>query len=79
MNNTEVGSRIRAKRKELKLNQKALATLLQISQPEMSNIEKGKRTLTEKHVTSVSTALQCDATWLVNGPAAAATTAVAVG
>jgi DNA-binding XRE family transcriptional regulator len=78
MNNTEVGSRIRAKRKELKINQKALATTLGISQPEMSNIEKGKRTLTDKHVSSVSAALSCDANWLVNGSAAAAPAAPAV-
>jgi transcriptional regulator with XRE-family HTH domain len=76
LNNTEVGSRIRAKRKELKINQKALATTLEVTQPEVSNIEKGKRNLTEKHLNDVSKALQCDAHWLAYGTTA---TAVATG
>ena len=63
----EVGSRIRAKRKETKMNQKALADLLGISQPEMSNIEKGKRPLSSARVSEIASALKCDPTWLQSG------------
>ena len=80
MNNAEVGSRIRSKRKEVKLNQKALADLLAISQPEMSNIEKGKRQLTDARVQQVAAALKCDVAYLTTGGATATTTtAPAVG
>lgn len=65
----DVGARIRTKRKELKMNQKALADLLGISQPEMSNIEKGKRPLTSARVAEVAGALKCDPTLLSEGEA----------
>lgn len=67
MNNTEVGQRIRAQRKAVKMNQKALSTALQISQPEMSNIEKGKRVLTDARVVQVAAVLGCDAHFLATG------------
>ena len=52
------------------MNQKALADLLGISQPEMSNIEKGKRPLSVTRVTQIAGALQCDPTWLQSGQSA---------
>ena len=67
---SDVGGRIRTKRKELRMNQKALADLLGISQPEMSNIEKGKRPLSVTRVTQIAGALQCDPTWLQSGQSA---------
>lgn len=69
---TDVGTRIRSKRKELQMNQKALATLLGISQPEMSNIEKGKRPLSDTRVSEIAGALKCDSVWLKSGEAQAA-------
>jgi transcriptional regulator with XRE-family HTH domain len=66
---SDVGTRIRSKRKELRMNQKALATLLGISQPEMSNIEKGKRPLSVARVAEIAGALKCDASWLQSGAA----------
>lgn len=73
---SEVGSRIRSKRKELRMNQKALADLLGISQPEMSNIEKGKRPLSVTRVTEIAGALKCDPTWLQSGSSVAVASAV---
>jgi DNA-binding XRE family transcriptional regulator len=80
MNTTEVGSRIRSKRKEVKMNQKTFATSLGISQPEVSNIEKGKRVMTTEKVAKIASVLGCDANWLATGTTSTGTnTAGATG
>ena len=66
-NTTEVGSRVRSYRKQIKMNQKAMALALNISQPEVSNIEKGKRAFTSEKLAKLAQVLGCDANWLATG------------
>jgi transcriptional regulator with XRE-family HTH domain len=73
--NEQIGARVKAKRKEIKMNQKAMAEALACSQPEVSNIERGERNFDDARVQKLATVLGCDATWLASGDTAVSTTA----
>jgi transcriptional regulator with XRE-family HTH domain len=65
--NSEIGARVKTKRKELKINQKAMSTALGVSQPEVSNIEKGKRNLSDERVSKLCEVLQVTKAFLLTG------------
>ena len=68
-NQKEIGARIKSRRKEMKVNQKAFATLMGISQPEVSNIEHGKRSFSQERLEQIASHLSTTADALANGPA----------
>jgi len=70
----DIGNRIQTTRKSKGLNQKALADLLQCSQPEISNIESGKRGFTEESIKKIATVLKCDPQVLMKGDSTATNT-----
>lgn len=62
-----MGERIRALRKELGLSQKAFSAKLGITDSGLSNLESGKRNLTEQMIISICREFNANRTWLVEG------------
>jgi transcriptional regulator with XRE-family HTH domain len=61
------GERIRARRKELKLTQRALAKLVKVSHVTISQWETGDSEPGGKNLFSLSNSLQCSPTWILYG------------
>lgn len=61
------GERIRARRKELKLTQRALAKLVKVSHVTVSQWESEDSEPGGKNLFALSAALQCDPTWILYG------------
>ena len=57
---TQLGSRIREKRKALGLTQEALADRAQIDRSYLGGVERGERNVTFTVLTEICTALGCD-------------------
>ena len=54
----KLGARIKARRKELGLSQEALAELVNMDTPNLSNIERGKRFMTAETLERIAQALK---------------------
>lgn len=65
------GERIRARRKDLKLTQRALAKLVKVAHVTISQWETGDSEPGGKNLFSLSNALQCSPTWILYGDEAA--------
>ena len=63
----EVGQRIRAKRKELKLTQKDIAQKLGVSHPSVVYWEKGKNIPTGKYLYELAKILNTNPEWVLDG------------
>ncbi|AIR71443.1 helix-turn-helix domain-containing protein [Dickeya fangzhongdai] len=61
------GQRIRARRKELKLTQRALAKLIKVSHVTVSQWETDDSEAGGKNLFALSEALQCSPTWILYG------------
>ncbi|HFZ1921695.1 TPA: helix-turn-helix domain-containing protein [Serratia marcescens] len=61
------GERIRARRKELKLTQRALAKIVPVSHVTVSQWETGDSEPGGKNLFALSKALQCSPTWILYG------------
>lgn len=61
-----IGRRIRIRRAVQGMTQADLAKTLGITQAQISNIEKGKRTLHAQTLAGIAAALNCEVTDLVN-------------
>lgn len=61
------GERIRARRKELKLTQRALAKIARVSHVTISQWETGDSEPGGKNLFALSKALQCSPTWILFG------------
>ncbi|CAH3627371.1 hypothetical protein AI2618V1_1703 [Serratia marcescens] len=61
------GERIRARRKELKLTQRALAKIVPVSHVTVSQWETGDSEPGGKNLFALSKALQCTPTWILYG------------
>ncbi|PTA88715.1 transcriptional regulator [Kluyvera sp. Nf5] len=61
------GERIRARRKELNLTQRALAKLVKVAHVTISQWETGDSEPGGKNLFSLSSALQCSPTWILYG------------
>ncbi|ENK5079592.1 helix-turn-helix domain-containing protein [Klebsiella pneumoniae] len=68
---TMPGERIRARRKDLKLTQRALAKLVKVAHVTISQWETGDSEPGGKNLFSLSNALQCSPTWILYGDEAA--------
>lgn len=68
---TMPGERIRARRKDLKLTQRALAKLVNVAHVTISQWETGDSEPGGKNLFSLSNALQCSPTWILYGDEAA--------
>lgn len=64
---TNMGERIRAKRKELKLTQQALAELAGVNRVTVTGWEKDDYQPNGANLQALADALKCDPTWLVSG------------
>jgi transcriptional regulator with XRE-family HTH domain len=78
-NNVEIGARVKAKRKEVGMNQKAMAEALACSQPEVSNIERGERNFDDARVQKIASVLNCDVAYLTTGTTGTATGSTSTG
>lgn len=65
------GERIRARRKDLKLTQRALAKLVSVAHVTISQWETGDSEPGGKNLFALSNALQCSPTWILYGDEAA--------
>ncbi|MDF7681534.1 helix-turn-helix domain-containing protein [Enterobacteriaceae bacterium ESL0689] len=65
--NTEIGARIRARRKAMNLTQKALAKILKISDVSISQWERGDSEPTGKNLHALCEALRSPASWILFG------------
>lgn len=63
----EINTRFILLRKALKLTQKEMGDAIGISNSGISNIEKGLRNVTEKHIRLLSVAFSINETWLRTG------------
>jgi DNA-binding XRE family transcriptional regulator len=63
----EIGARLRKKRKELKLTQKDFAKKLNISQSELSKLEKGKKILSMHRTEKAAKILKTTVIWIFTG------------
>ncbi|MCL2899760.1 helix-turn-helix domain-containing protein [Brenneria tiliae] len=61
------GERIRARRKELKLTQRALAKLIKVSHVTVSQWETNDSEPGGKNLFALSSSLQCSPTWILYG------------
>jgi transcriptional regulator with XRE-family HTH domain len=61
------GERIRARRKELKLTQRALAKIVHVAHVTISQWETGDSEPGGKNLFALSKALQCSPTWILYG------------
>lgn len=61
------GERIRARRKDLKMTQRALAKLVKVAHVTISQWETGDTEPGGKNLFSLSNALQCSPTWILYG------------
>ncbi|WP_370906250.1 helix-turn-helix domain-containing protein [Citrobacter koseri] len=61
------GERIRARRKDLKLTQRALAKLVKVAHVTISQWETGDSEPGGKNLFALSNALQCSPTWILYG------------
>ncbi|UAN12413.1 helix-turn-helix domain-containing protein [Raoultella planticola] len=68
---TMPGERIRARRKDLKLTQRALAKLVNVAHVTISQWETGDSEPGGKNLFALSSALQCNPTWILYGDEAA--------
>ncbi|HCB1754747.1 TPA: helix-turn-helix domain-containing protein [Klebsiella oxytoca] len=68
---TMPGERIRARRKDLKLTQRALAKLVNVAHVTISQWETGDSEPGGKNLFALSNALQCSPTWILYGDEAA--------
>ncbi|EMM5415271.1 helix-turn-helix domain-containing protein [Citrobacter farmeri] len=64
---TMPGERIRARRKDLKLTQRALAKLVKVAHVTISQWETGDSEPGGKNLFALSNALQCSPTWILYG------------
>lgn len=64
---TMPGERIRARRKELQLTQRALAKLVKVAHVTISQWETGDSEPGGKNLFALSDALQCSPTWILYG------------
>lgn len=68
MNTQTLGDRIKSRRKELKLTQKDLATVLKgVSHVAVSQWESSTTKPNSENILDLSTVLQCDISWLLRG------------
>lgn len=64
---TQPGERIRARRKEMNLTQRALAKIVKVAHVTISQWETGDSEPGGKNLFALSTALQCSPTWILYG------------
>ncbi|WP_407084845.1 helix-turn-helix domain-containing protein [Pluralibacter gergoviae] len=62
-----LGERIRARRKDLKLTQRALAKMVKVAHVTISQWETGDSEPGGKNLFALSNALQCNPTWILYG------------
>lgn len=67
MENKTFGSRLLARRKEMKLSQAALAKLVKVSHVTISQWERDETQPAGKRLFSLGRGLQCNPTWLLYG------------